>query len=161
MASAGRILIMPKGSYNASTTYEMLDLVYYNGAAWLAKETVVGIAPSEASSAHWHKLCDSTDLSECLKLSGGELTGRLGLGGGLGGLYAVGIATILSAVKDINNYRDIRVGNPGMETNPNEYLKMIDCKDGVVNVYKVFGEHNLPLLQQYVEQMIKDYMEKN
>ena len=54
MANAGRILIMPKGNYDASKTYEMLDLVYYNGASWLAKKTVTGIAPSEGE--YWQCL---------------------------------------------------------------------------------------------------------
>ena len=64
MASAGRILIMPKGEYNSGTTYEMLDLVFYNGTSWLAKKTVVGIEPSEANSEYWFKLCDTVDLSD-------------------------------------------------------------------------------------------------
>lgn len=54
MATAGRILIMPKGAYNASTTYEMLDLVTYNGSAWIAKKTVVGIAPVDGE--YWQCL---------------------------------------------------------------------------------------------------------
>ena len=53
MASAGRILIMPKGEYNANTTYEMLDLVKHNGKSWLAKKTSVGIEPSVANSEYW------------------------------------------------------------------------------------------------------------
>lgn len=53
MASAGRILIMPKGEYNSSTTYEMLDLVKHNGKSWLAKKTSVGIEPSVANSEYW------------------------------------------------------------------------------------------------------------
>ena len=56
MASAGRILIMPKGNYDSSVTYEMLDMVYYNGTSWLAKKTAKGIEPSEANSEHWHNL---------------------------------------------------------------------------------------------------------
>ena len=56
MASAGKILIMPKGDYNSSTTYEMLDLVNHNGLPWLAKKTVVGVAPSESASDYWHPL---------------------------------------------------------------------------------------------------------
>ena len=56
MASAGKILIMPKGDYNSSTTYEMLDLVNHNGLPWLAKKTVVGVAPSETASDYWHPL---------------------------------------------------------------------------------------------------------
>ena len=40
MASAGRILIMPKGDWKEETEYEMLDLVYHNGTSWLAKRSV-------------------------------------------------------------------------------------------------------------------------
>lgn len=54
MANAGRILIMPKGNYDASVTYEMLDLVNHNGVSWLAKKTVTGIEPSEGE--YWHPL---------------------------------------------------------------------------------------------------------
>ena len=55
--NAGRILIMPKGNYDASAQYEMLDLVYYNGASWIAKKNVSGIVPSE--SDYWQKMAES------------------------------------------------------------------------------------------------------
>lgn len=58
MASAGRILIMPKGAYDSSTTYDMLDMVKYNGTSWLAKKTVTGIEPSDTNSDYWHNLFD-------------------------------------------------------------------------------------------------------
>ena len=58
MASAGRILIMPKGAYNANTTYEMLDMVSYNGTTWLAKKTVKGVEPSGANVEYWHNFVD-------------------------------------------------------------------------------------------------------
>lgn len=58
MASAGRILIMPKGNYDSSVTYEMLDLVKHNGTSWIAKKTSVGIEPSEANSEYWQNLMD-------------------------------------------------------------------------------------------------------
>ena len=64
MASAGRILIMPKGNYDANATYEMLDLVFHGGASWVAKKTVVGIEPTDATTEHWMKMCDSVDLTE-------------------------------------------------------------------------------------------------
>lgn len=64
MASAGRILIMPKGNYNSSATYEMLDLVFHNGTSWVAKKTAIGIEPSDANNEFWHKLCESVDLTE-------------------------------------------------------------------------------------------------
>ena len=51
----GRILLMPKGDYSASTTYNMLDWCRYNGKAWVCKQdNTVGIAPSE--SAVWTML---------------------------------------------------------------------------------------------------------
>lgn len=55
MATAGRILIIPRGDYNENTTYEMLDLVNFSGVTWLAKKTVTGIEPSEANSEYWFK----------------------------------------------------------------------------------------------------------
>ncbi len=64
MASAGRILIMPKGDYNAETTYEMLDLVFHGGTSWLARKEVIGIEPSGEHSEHWFKMCEATDLTE-------------------------------------------------------------------------------------------------
>lgn len=57
-ASAGRVLIVPKGEYNPNATYEMLDLVNHNGYAWLAKKTVSGITPSTSHSEYWHSLLD-------------------------------------------------------------------------------------------------------
>lgn len=73
MADAGKILIMPKGAYSASTTYEVLDLVYYNGAAWLAKQTVKGITPSSANSAYWHNMLGVMNITYTLTKSGSEI----------------------------------------------------------------------------------------
>lgn len=58
MATAGRILIIPKGEYDASAKYEMLDLVSHNGTSWLAKKTCTGIAPSNDASEYWHNMFD-------------------------------------------------------------------------------------------------------
>ncbi len=66
MASAGRILIMPKGNYDSSITYEMLDLVFHSGASWVAKKNVTGIEPSDANAEHWMKMCESVDLTEVI-----------------------------------------------------------------------------------------------
>lgn len=60
MASAGRILIMPKGAYNPNATYEMLDMVSHNGTTWLAKKTVSGIAPSDGSNEFWHNMFNAS-----------------------------------------------------------------------------------------------------
>lgn len=79
MASAGRILIMPKGAYNSNTTYEMLDLVNHNGISWLAKKTVVGIEPSDANAEYWQNMfalniVNNLDATE----EGGVLDSRMG-----------------------------------------------------------------------------------
>ena len=53
MAIAGRILIIPKGNWNANTDYEMLDLVRHSNASWIAKRPNKGVEPSEANSDDW------------------------------------------------------------------------------------------------------------
>ena len=57
MTVAGRILIMPKGAWDATTEYEMLDLVRYNGTSWLAKKNSVGVAPTEGE--YWQNMFDA------------------------------------------------------------------------------------------------------
>ena len=64
MASAGRILIMPKGNYNADTTYESLDLVYHNGSSWVAKKTVKGVEPTTGATENWQQMSDFSSLEE-------------------------------------------------------------------------------------------------
>lgn len=63
-ASAGRILIKPRGEWDANITYEMLDLVNHNGYAYLAKRTVVGIEPTDEYSTYWHSLLDIKTIVE-------------------------------------------------------------------------------------------------
>lgn len=46
MISAGRVLIIPKGEYNAATAYSMLDLVSYNGSSYIAKQSTTGNLPT-------------------------------------------------------------------------------------------------------------------
>ena len=58
MASAGRVLIIPKGDYDENSTYEKLDLVNHNGMSWLAKKTSKGIEPTEENTEHWQKMCE-------------------------------------------------------------------------------------------------------
>ena len=67
MASAGRILILPKGEYKAETEYEMLDLVFHGGTSWLARKSSKGIEPSDANTEHWFRMCASTDLTEIIQ----------------------------------------------------------------------------------------------
>ena len=66
MTSAGRILIMPKGDYNAETEYEMLDLVKHNGTSWLAKKESIGIEPSNDNSEYWQNLFEPEAFVESM-----------------------------------------------------------------------------------------------
>ena len=62
MADAGRILIIPKGDYDASVAYEMLDVVMHNDISWIAKKDVTGIEPSEENAEYWQRMTGkSTD----------------------------------------------------------------------------------------------------
>lgn len=57
MTTAGRILIIPKGDYDSTKTYEMLDLVKHNGTSWLAKKDVaVGVEPTVENSEYWQNI---------------------------------------------------------------------------------------------------------
>lgn len=49
---------MPKGAYDASASYEVLDLVTHKGNVWVAKRNVAGVEPSEANSADWFLMAD-------------------------------------------------------------------------------------------------------
>lgn len=62
MASAGRILIIPKGEWNEEKEYEMLDLVFHNGTSWLAKKYVKGIEPSADNAEYWFMMVDTSNI---------------------------------------------------------------------------------------------------
>ncbi len=158
MSSAGRILIMPKGNWNAETEYEMLDLVYHNGRSWLAKKNVMGIEPSDANSEHWMKMCEA-DLTECLKLSGGTLSGNLRVEKDLPRVQLKNLSTKRTltiesgegGVASFGNYLSnddqtnlqLRKSSEGLS----ELLRVaVDGK----NSYRMFGEHNVPLLKEVI-----------
>ena len=73
MASAGRILILPKGNYNAETQYEMLDLVFHNGTSWLAKKDVKGIEPSADNSEYWFMMVDTSEIIARIEVLEGKV----------------------------------------------------------------------------------------
>ena len=58
MAIAGRVLMIPKGNYDANTEYEMLDIVTENGMAYIARRKVQGVAPSQDNGDNWQVLVD-------------------------------------------------------------------------------------------------------
>ena len=52
-ASAGRVLLIPKGDWNSEATYTGLDWVRHNGAAWVCKNTCTNVEPTEENSDNW------------------------------------------------------------------------------------------------------------
>ena len=61
MINAGRVLIIPKGDYDPAVTYEMLDLVTYNGMSYIAKGTTVNNPPT--NTTYWQSMSgDSTSI---------------------------------------------------------------------------------------------------
>ena len=57
MASAGRVLIIPRGVYDNNVTYNMLDLVSLNYISYIAKKTVMGISPADdTTEEYWMQM---------------------------------------------------------------------------------------------------------
>ena len=54
----GKILIIPKGDYDAAVLYRRLDLVKYNGTSYLCKkDNTIGIEPTNIE--RWYKVVDA------------------------------------------------------------------------------------------------------
>ena len=60
-ASAGRVLLIPKGDWNPRTTYTGLDWVRHNGASWVCKNTCTGIEPTSANTNNWQIMARDGD----------------------------------------------------------------------------------------------------
>lgn len=45
----GKVSLTPRGAYNASTAYEYLDIVTFNGASYIVLQSVIGVAPPNAT----------------------------------------------------------------------------------------------------------------
>lgn len=55
--SAGKVAFTLKGTYNAETTYSILDVVSYGGGSYAAKGTTVGNLPTDTT--YWQKLASA------------------------------------------------------------------------------------------------------
>lgn len=66
MTTAGRILILPKGDYDSTQTYEMLDLVKHNGTSWLAKKESTGIEPTVENAEYWQNMFEAEAFVESI-----------------------------------------------------------------------------------------------
>ena len=57
--SAGRVLLLPKGDYNASTTYSPLDYVRYNHNTYVCKQSTTGNLPT--NTTYWQLLAEGIE----------------------------------------------------------------------------------------------------
>lgn len=55
---------MPKGDYDSTIIYEMLDLVRHNGTSWLAKKETKGNEPTNANSEFWQNMFEAESFIE-------------------------------------------------------------------------------------------------
>ena len=64
MANAGRILILARGAWVSTTNYVQLDLVTYNGTAYLARAASIGVDPSTDSSyTYWQPFGSAAQIA--------------------------------------------------------------------------------------------------
>lgn len=61
-ASAGRVLLIPKGEYNSQTTYQPLDMVYYNGNSYVCKLTSTGNLPT--NTTYFQKMTEAPQAAD-------------------------------------------------------------------------------------------------
>ena len=76
----GKVTCVPRGDYSASATYEVLDIVGYQGGSYMALKTVTGVTPSN-DGINW------------MQLSGPGLPGEQGEQGEPGAAAGFGQAT--------------------------------------------------------------------
>ena len=55
-ASAGTVLIIPKGEWNSINTYKMLNLINRNEKSYIAKKTNVNIEPGTDNEEYWQRM---------------------------------------------------------------------------------------------------------
>ena len=61
MAIAGTVSFVPKGEYNAQTTYKRLNTVRYQNKVYVSLKTVVGVTPSD-DKVNWMLFVDTTEI---------------------------------------------------------------------------------------------------
>ena len=146
MASAGRILIIPKGNYNAETEYEMLDLVSHSGASWLAKKIAKGIEPSDANAEYWFKMCEGSNTTE-LEQRIAAIENQLLSVANLDDIDLSAYAT-KAEVKEVSDAVDtleINVGDMGETVNglSDEFENVKNTVSGIQSANENFGKRNV------------------
>lgn len=63
MASAGRVLLISKGTWTSGTSYKPMDFVYYGGNSYLCKVAVSGSTAPSSDTSHWQLMAAGFDMS--------------------------------------------------------------------------------------------------
>lgn len=63
MNNAGRIGFLIKDDYDPAVSYDFLDVVFYDGASYVAKKLTVGNTPAR-NNEYWHILAEGGTLTE-------------------------------------------------------------------------------------------------
>ena len=63
MASAGRVLLISKGTWASGSSYKPMDFVYYGGNSYLCKVAVSGSTPPSSDTSHWQIMAAGFDVS--------------------------------------------------------------------------------------------------
>lgn len=100
----GKVSCVPRGDYNAGTTYYALDIVGYEGGSYLAMKEVTGVTPSN-DEVNW------------MQLSGPGLPGDQGPQGEPGA--AAGFGTVSATVDETTGTPSVDVEASGPDTAKN------------------------------------------
>lgn len=68
----GRVGMIARGVYSPNETYERLDTVAYNGAAYVALKTVIGVTPSN-DGVSWRVMVNAQGISDAAINADGDL----------------------------------------------------------------------------------------
>lgn len=70
MADAGRAALLPKGNWQKTVAYEMLDIVAHNNKCWIAKKSSIGEEPAE--NDYWMLAVENVEQTQIDDIISGE-----------------------------------------------------------------------------------------
>ena len=104
MVNAGRILILAKGAWSATTNYMQLDLVSYNSIAYLARQASVGVNPAQDTQmSYWMPFGSAAGIAT---------TSTPGLVMPDGTTITVTNTGLIKAVLGLNDVSDVTITSP-------------------------------------------------
>jgi hypothetical protein len=113
----GKIVMTPKGAYNASTQYEIYDVVTYDGASYCALKSVIGVTPSD-DGINYNLLADRGAIGPTGPIGNIGATGPIGPTGSVGPTGPTGpIGITKSAIEPTDPAVEIWIDDGGEADN--------------------------------------------